>query len=75
MRLFPQYVERFPVVTPNDQLRSRLESFTQAGLSGDPVDDDALNDMVYQMYGLSDREVGLVNDWFARRSLGTASDK
>ena len=75
MRLFPQYVEHFPVVTPNDQLRSRLESVTQAGLSGDPVDDDALNEMVYQMYGLSDREVGLVNDWFARRSLVTASDK
>ena len=75
MRLFPQYVEHFPVVVPNAQLRSCLESFTQAGLSGDPVDDDALNDMVYQMYGLSDREVGLVNDWFARRSLVTASDK
>ena len=38
-------------------------------VNGEPVDDDELNDMVYWLYGLSEKDVALIKDWFERRSL------
>ena len=71
LQLFTQYMTRLPIVTPEASLQLRLATFAHAGVNGEPVDEDELNDMVYWLYGLSDRDVALVKDWFERRSLTT----
>ena len=71
MQLFFHCTTRLPVVTPDATLQRRLESIAHAGVNGEPVDDDELNDMVYWLYGLSEKEVALVKGWFERRSLTT----
>ena len=75
MRLFPQYLEHFPVVVPGSAMQSRLETFVQAGMNGESIDNDTLNGMVYQLYGLSNRETELIKYWFERRSLIANSNK
>ena len=54
-------------------LQSRLESIAQAGVNGGQIAGDELNDLVYQLYGLSNRETGLIKDWFERRSFIASS--
>ena len=71
VRLIHQYISRLPVVTPDANLQRRLTAIAQSGVGGDPEDNDELNDMVYWLYGLSDRDVALVRGWFERRSLTT----
>ena len=68
VRLIHQYVSRLPVVSPDATLQLRLTAIAQLGVSGETVDDE-LNDIVYWLYGLSERDIGLVKSWFERRSL------
>ena len=69
VRLIHQYVSRLPFVTPDSLLQNRLMDIAQTCVSGDTVGDDELNDIVYGLYKLSDREVALITDWFERRSF------
>ena len=64
-----QYMTRLPIVTPDPPLQHRLESIASAGIAGEPVDIDQLNDIVHHLYNLSPADVALINDWFQRRSL------
>ena len=69
VRLIHQYVSRLPFVTPDSLLQDRLMDIAQTCVSGDIVDDDELNDIVYGLYKLSDRDVALIKDWFEIRRL------
>ena len=64
------YIEPTPIVTPEPTLQRRLESIAEAGAAGEAVDTDALDGMVYDLYGLSANDIALINGWFQRRSLG-----
>ena len=64
-----QYMVRLPIMTPGSDLQIRLESVAQAAVTGESVDTDQLNGMVYDLYGLSANDIALINDWFERRSL------
>ena len=66
-----QYMARLPVVTPDTGLRRRFGAIAEAGIVGAAVDSEALNDLVYDLYGLSSADVTLVRDWFERRSPGS----
>ena len=65
------YIEPTPIITPAPALQRRLDSIAQAGIAGEPVDTDELNDIVNHLYNLSPADVALINDWFQRRSLAT----
>ena len=69
VRLIHQYVSRLPFVTPDSLLKDRLMDIAQKCVSSDIVDDDELNDIVYGLYKLSDRDVALIKDWFEIRRL------
>ena len=69
MQLYYHYTSRLPIVTSQPALQRRLESIVEAGIAGEPVDTGELNDMVYDLYGLSHSDIALINDWFQRRSL------
>ena len=69
LRAIYQYVTRLPIVTPDAGQQRQLEAMAEAGIAGEPVDDDALNGLVYDLYGLTVEERGLVGEWFARRAL------
>ncbi len=66
-----QYMTRLPIVTPDGGLQRELEAMAEAGVAGEPVDTDALNALVYDLYGLSQSDRALIGDWFERRSLTT----
>ena len=68
-QVFIQYLERIPIVTPNETIQQQLTGITTSGATGKPVDEDELNEIVYDLYGLSPAEVRLVEGWFERRSL------
>ena len=63
------WMNRLPIVTPAPALRRRLESIAQAGIAGEPVDTDELNDIVNHLYNLTPADISLINTWFRRRSL------
>ena len=69
MQLYYHYTSRLPIVPPTAGLQSRLESIAHAGVAGESVYTGGLNDMVYDLYGLSAKDVALISDWFERRSL------
>ncbi len=64
-----QYMTRLPIVTPNGALQRRLEAIAEAGIAGAPVDSEELNDLVYDLYGLTRSDRTLIGEWFERRSL------
>jgi len=64
-----QYITRLPIVTPDGGLQRELEAVAEAGIAGEPIDDDTLNDLVYDLYGLSRADRALIQEWFERRSL------
>ena len=63
------HTTRLPIVTPDSVLQHRLDSIASAGIAGEPVDTDELNDIVRHLYDLSPADIALINDWFQRRSL------
>ena len=69
LRLFSDHTNRLPIVKPNPALQRRLESIARAGIAGEPVDSDEINDIVHHLYNLSPADIALINDWFQRRSL------
>ena len=69
LRLINQYIIRLPVITPDPALQRRLDSIASAGIAGEPVDTDQLNDIVNHLYDLSPADIALIDDWFQRRSL------
>ena len=70
VRLFSQHTTQLPILTPNAATQRRLATVARAGVAGKTVDDEKLNEMVCDLYGLSQAEVRLVKEWFERRSLG-----
>ncbi|MCY3801368.1 MAG: Eco57I restriction-modification methylase domain-containing protein [Chloroflexi bacterium] len=70
-----QYMTRLPIVTPDPVLQRRLDSIASAGIAGEPVDTDQLNEIVNHLYDLSPADIALINDWFQRRSLTTPQPK
>ena len=62
---------RLPVATPNRNTQRQLAAIAGAGIAGKQVDEEKLNEMVYDLYGLSRAEVRVVEGWFERRSLGS----
>ena len=64
-----QYTSRLPIVTPDPAVERRFQDIAEAGMAGEPVEADELNDMVYDVYGLSRGDVALIRDWFAIRGL------
>ena len=68
-----QYMTRLPIVTPNRTMQRQLATIATSGVAGKPVGQDKLNEIVYDLYGLSPAEVRLVEEWFERRSLVGAS--
>ena len=73
MRLFSQHTSQLPIVTPNRTMQRQLATIATSGVAGKPVGQDKLNEIVYDLYGLSPAEVRLVEEWFERRSLVGAS--
>ena len=69
LRLKRQYMARLPIMAPDPALRRRLDSIASAGIAGEPVDTNELNEIVHHLYNLSPADVALINDWFKRRSL------
>ncbi len=69
LRLKSQYMTRLAILTPDPALQRRLDSIASAGIAGEPVDGDDLNDIVHHLYNLSAADIALINDWFQRRSL------
>ena len=47
----------------------RLDTIAQAGIAGEQVDADQLNDIVNHLYNLTPADIALINAWFQRRSL------
>ena len=64
-----QYMSRLPIVTPGPTVERRLQDIAEAGMAGEPVAADELNDIVYDLYGLSRRDVALIQNWFEVRGL------
>lgn len=64
-----QYMERLSIVTPDEGMERQLQAMAEAGIAGEPVDNDELNDLVYDIYGLSRADRALIQEWFERRSL------
>ena len=60
---------QLPIVVPDPSLKSSLTATAGVGVSGQDVDMQALNETVYELYGLSNDETNLIADWFQRRSL------
>ena len=60
---------RLLIVTLDPALQRRLASIASAGIAGEPVDTDELNDIVCHRYDLSPADIALLDDWFQRRSL------
>ena len=75
LQLNHQFTTRLPIVAPDITIQRRLEAVAQSGMNGDTVEDDELNEIVYWLYGLSDRDVALVKDWFDRRSLSAREEE
>ena len=69
VQLYAHYTTRLPVFTPTGEMEHELSKLAEAGIIGAPVGESRLNELVYHLYGLSPREVRLVEDWFERRSL------
>ena len=69
LRAFSQYMTRLLIVTPDAELERRLEAIAETGIVGGPVDSGELNDLVYDLYGLTHDDRALVAGWFERRSL------
>ena len=75
MRLFSQHMNRLPIVTPDRNTQRHLATLARAGIAGKTVEDDKLNQMVNDLYGLTKWDAGIIRDWFTRRSLaGTSED-
>ena len=74
IQLFVQFLERLPIVQPSGALERDLSELVEAGAIGAPVDEENLNSLVYDLYGLSPKEVRRVEDWFERRSLRPETD-
>ena len=70
IRLFSQHTSQLPIVTPNRTTLRELNAIATAGVASGPVDEDKLNEIVYDLYDLSPAEVRLLEGWFQRRSLG-----
>ena len=70
LRLIYQYVNQVPIITPDRSTQREFVAIARSGVGGKPVDDDKLNGIVYNLYGLSPTEVRLVEEWFERRGLG-----
>ena len=64
-----QYMVRLPIVNPPPEIERRLESIAHTGIAGEAMDNDALNAMVFDLYGLSAGDIALISDLFHRRSL------
>ena len=73
LQLYHHYMTRMPVVTPEHSMQRQLAAIGRAGVAGKAVDEDKLNAMVCDLYGLSPSEVRLVKEWFEHRSLGSDS--
>ena len=50
-------------------MERQLEAMAEAGIAGEPVDGEALNELVYDLYGLSRADRALIRGWFEQRSL------
>ena len=69
MKLHSDYTSRLPIVTPTRTTQRELATIAMSGVAGEPIEEDELNSIVYNLYGLSSAEVKLVEEWFERRSL------
>ena len=64
-----QYMTRLPIVAPDAGFQQSLDGVAEAGIASEPVDMEALNELVYDLYGLSRADRALIREWFERRSL------
>lgn len=64
-----QYTSRLPILDPGSMLQNCFEAIALKGIAGCPTDAHEIDDMVYDLYGLSASDVALISDWFERRSL------
>ena len=63
-----QYMARLPILTPDYNVQRRLVSTAQAAAKGESTETDDLNDMVYNLYGLTRADITLLRDWFERQT-------
>ena len=63
-----QYMARLPILTPDYNVQRRLVSTAQAAAKGESTATDDLNDMVYNLYGLTRADITLLRDWFERQT-------
>lgn len=79
IRLFTENVQHLPIRTPEKADQQRLEALVDALSGKEPEDrlalEAQLNDLVYEIYGLSATERDLIANWFERRSLTGAVEE
>ena len=68
LQLYQHYMTRLPIITVDKDSKLLLSSVSQSGISGDPIDEEELNDRVYADYSLSTTEISLIAAWLKRRS-------
>ena len=70
-QVFIQFLERLPVPSIPDALNERLTEHVLRATSGDitPTLESEMNDLVYDLYGLSAHDRALVGDWFESRRV------
>ncbi len=59
-RFFSQYVEAAPIPEPDPAFREFLESAVDRRLAGDESVETEIDKVVYELYGLTEEEVGVV---------------
>ena len=71
-QVFVQFLERLPVPVMSEGLDRRLSELVLQATSGDvtPALESEIDDLVSEAFGLTDRERGLIDEWFEQRNLG-----
>ena len=68
-QLYQHYMRQLPVVTPQPEQQRLLTEISETGITGEPVDQNQLDQIVYDLYGLGNAQINLIRNWFERRSL------
>ena len=76
LQVFVQFLEQIPIPQIPKEVDQRLVEYVDALASGihTPEVESEIEDITAWAFGLSVREVALVEEWFERRTIGREND-
>lgn len=76
MELKQEYISPLPVIKPDDHLAAEVEALVrQQAAQAVAGTDNQIDELVFDLYGLSRAERGIIDGWFERRSLVVSEEE